>query len=469
MKKVLYASAECWPFSGKSSLAEVSRSLPIMLSEYFDIRVITPLYASIGFSYFSKMEYCGSVNVSLSWRTQVCKVFSLKQDGVIYYFLHNDNYFTRENLFGYYDDEERFAFFSRAVIESMSVTGFQPDIVHTNDWQTALVPVYMKLSNVFEHKQPKQIFTIQHIKRQGKCETDMIEDLLGISSERLCILENGGKVNFMKGAIVVCDKFNTVSKKYATELKSSAFALGLESTINTNSEKFIGILHGIDYDVYNPETDRFLEYKYGLENCELKLKNKLIVQKELCLKQNENIPVIIMISKLVSNKGMDIMKEAIYELLKENVQFIMLGEGEESYESFFSNLERKYPTKARCMVMHNDETAHKLFACGDYMVLPSQIEPCGRSQMIGLRYGTTPIVRRIGGLADSIDDVSVGGNGYVFEDYSSAALLGAMRRAVKDYENKEERKRLVERSMKKNFSWRSAAESYKRLYEEVLG
>lgn len=398
MKKILYVSAECRPFSGKSSLAEVTQSLPRVLSRDFDIRVVTPLYAGVGLDYYSQMEYIGKINVSLSWRVHECKVYSLTKDGVIYYFLKNDYYFGRANLYGYYDDEERFAFFARAVIESMKVTGFDPDIIHTNDWQSALVPVYMKLAN-HESEKPVQLFTIQHIARQGKCDEDMIEDLLGIHKGQLCILENSGKINFMKGAIVVCDRFNTVSRNYATELKSSAFAVGLESIISHNEGKFSGVLHGIDYEVYNPEKDKYLFYRYGAENSGLKLKNKLAVQKELCLKVSEEIPLIVVISKLVTNKGMDILKEAVFEILKNEVQFVMIGEGEERYENFFSNLQKIYPTKMRCMVMHSEAGAHRLFAAGDYMVLPSQVEPCGRSQMIALRYGASPIVRRIGGLA----------------------------------------------------------------------
>ena len=466
MKKILYVSAECRPFSGKSSLAEVTQSLPRVLSRDFDIRVVTPLYAGVGLDYYSQMEYIGKINVSLSWRVHECKVYSLTKDGVIYYFLKNDYYFGRANLYGYYDDEERFAFFARAVIESMKVTGFDPDIIHTNDWQSALVPVYMKLAN-HESEKPVQLFTIQHIARQEKCDEDMIEDLLGIHKGQLCILENSGKINFMKGAIVVCDRFNTVSRNYATELKSSAFAVGLESIISHNEGKFSGVLHGIDYEVYNPEKDKYLFYRYGAENSGLKLKNKLAVQKELCLKVSEEIPLIVVISKLVTNKGMDILKEAVFEILKNEVQFVMIGEGEERYENFFSNLQKIYPTKMRCMVMHSEAGAHRLFAAGDYMVLPSQVEPCGRSQMIALRYGASPIVRRIGGLADSVTDVSAGGNGYVFEEYSSAALLNAMQRAVKDYSDKSARAELVKKSMAADFSWESAAEGYKKIYEEM--
>ena len=466
MKKILYVSAECRPFSGKSSLAEVTQSLPRVLSRDFDIRVVTPLYAGVGLDYYSQMEYIGKINVSLSWRVHECKVYSLTKDGVIYYFLKNDYYFGRANLYGYYDDEERFAFFARAVIESMKVTGFDPDIIHTNDWQSALVPVYMKLAH-HESEKPVQLFTIQHIARQGKCDEDMIEDLLGIHKGQLCILENSGKINFMKGAIVVCDRFNTVSRNYATELKSSAFAVGLESIISHNEGKFSGVLHGIDYEVYNPEKDKYLFYRYGAENSGLKLKNKLAVQKELCLKVSEEIPLIVVISKLVTNKGMDILKEAVFEILKNEVQFVMIGEGEERYENFFSNLQKIYPTKMRCMVMHSEAGAHRLFAAGDYMVLPSQVEPCGRSQMIALRYGASPIVRRIGGLADSVTDVSAGGNGYVFEEYSSAALLNAMQRAVKDYSDKSARAELVKKSMAADFSWESAAEGYKKIYEEM--
>ncbi len=461
MKKILFVTAECQPMSGNgSSLGEVSRSLTKMLHRCgFDIRVISPLYASVSPKYFSRMEYIGKKEVALSWRKQMCDVYSCETEGVTYYFIKNENYFDRENLFGYLDDNERFAFFCKAVIETMEVTGFYPDLIHANDWQSALVPVYLRTLKGLDERatSAKLLFTVQHVDRQGKCSVDMIEDLLGISYHNLCILENSGKLNFMKGAIVVSDKITTVSPNYAKELENSSVALGLENIFQLNSYKFTGILHGIDYKKYNPMTDERIYVNYNAECLEGKKKNKLLLQEELCLKQREDVPVISMITKLVSKKGVDTVKTAIGSILENDVQFLMLGQGEAGYENFFSDLESRYPTKMRTILMRSDEMAHKIYAGSDFFLMPSQSEPCGRSQMIASRYGTVPIVRKTGGLADSITDVSLGGNGYVFENNNGEELSFAVERALVGYEDKAFQTELIKRVMNTNF------------YREMLG
>ncbi|MEG1710846.1 MAG: glycogen/starch synthase [Clostridia bacterium] len=469
--KVLYVTSECAPFSGTSSLSEVSYSLPHALSdEGFDIRVISPLYASVSASYFSKMEYLGKKNVALAWRIQPFSVYKYVDGKVIHYFLQNEFYFGRDNLYGYLDDNERFIYFCKAVVDTMGITGFKPNMIHTNDWQTALVPIYMKLnySAIPEISAVKQLFAIQHIARQGKCDTDLIEDLLGISRHNQCYLENSGKLNFIKGAIVVSDRFITVSPNYAAELKNSMFAVGLEGIISLNHNKFSGLLHGIDYSAYNPMTDDALFMNYGVDDISGKAVNKEELQRMLSLKKDKNIPMISMITKLVSQKGVDIVKLVINEILNNNIQFILLGQGEIGYESFFDDLERRYPGKMRSIIMRNEDMAHKLFAASDYFLMPSQSEPCGRSQMIASRYGAIPIVRKIGGLADSIYDVSQGGNGYVFSDFTGDELLRTTERALDDYKDKQKYEALVKKVMNTDFSWKRAAVRYTQLYEEML-
>ncbi len=473
MKKILFVTSECEPMTGNaSSLGEVSRSLSRMLYRCgFDIRVITPLYASVSPVYFSRMEYIGSKEVSLSWRKQKCDIYSLNSEGVTYYFIKNENYFDRENLFGYLDDNERFAYFCKAVVDTMDVTGFYPDLIHANDWQSALVPVYLRTLRGFDERETaaKLLFTVQHVDRQGKCPVDMIEDLLGISHHNLCILENSGKLNFMKGAIVVSDKITTVSPNYARELESSSVALGLENVIQLNSYKIGGILHGINYKKYNPLTDGMIYENYDADSIEKKTINKLRLQEELCLKQRKNVPMISMITKLVSKKGVDTVKTAIGSILEKDVQFLMLGQGDEGYENFFSDLESRYPTKMRTILMRSDEMAHKIYAGSDFFLMPSQSEPCGRSQMIASRYGTVPIVRKTGGLADSIIDVSEGGNGYVFLNNNGEELLAAVDRALEGYGNAGFREELIKRVMKTDFSWEKAAWNYASIYREMLG
>jgi len=485
MKKILYVTSECTPFSGNgSSLAEVSMSLPSAVAALgYDVRVISPLYGSVSVRNLSKMEYIGKLNVNLSWRKQECEIFTAKNNGVTHYFIANDYYFGRENLFGYMDDTERFAFFSKAVVDSVKMLDFQPDIIHANDWQSALVPVYMKTlystqpfcNNDGLDGRPfvscgdvKMLFTIQHINRQGKCDAELIEELLGISHNHLCVLETSGKVNFTKGAIVVSDKFSTVSPNYAKELTGSGAALGLENIIMLNDYKFSGILHGIDYEKYNPTTDRMIYCTFDGDNLENKLMNKLSMQKMLCLRQGKNIPLIAMITKLVSKKGIDLVKNIISTILEKDVQFVLLGQGEAAYESFFSDLERQHPSKMRTILMRDDEMAHKIFAASDYFLMPSQTEPCGRSQMIASRYGSLPIVRKIGGLADSVIDVSEGGTGFVFSDATGEAFTEAIERALFEFTDENAHIRHVKRAMNTDFSWENAAKQYAALYDEML-
>lgn len=472
MKKILFVTSECEPFSGNgSSLGDVSRSLSRMLYRCgFDIRVISPLYASISPIYFSRMEYIGCKEVCLSWRKERCEVFSCNREGVTYYFIKNENYFDRENLFGYLDDNERFAFFCKAVVETMDITDFYPDLIHANDWQSALVPVFLRTIKGLDERMNnvKLIFTVQHADRQGKCPTDMIEDLLGISYHDLCILENSGKLNFMKGAMVVSDRITTVSPNYAKELENSSVALGLENIFHINAYKLEGILHGIDYKKYNPKTDKRIYVNYDVNNLENKTANKFRLQEDLCMKKRSDVPIISMITKLVTKKGVDTIKSVIGEILKEDVQFFMLGQGEAGYENFFADLESQYPTKMRSIIMRSDDMAHRIYAGSDFFLMPSQSEPCGRSQMIASRYGTVPIVRKTGGLADSVTDVLYGGNGYVFENNSGEELLAVVKRAIGDFKNQEKHRELMRRVMETDFSWESAAWKYAKIYNDML-
>ncbi|MDD4291947.1 MAG: glycogen/starch synthase [Clostridia bacterium] len=467
-KKVLYATAECYPFAGSSSLAEISYSLSKQINgDKYEVRVIMPLYSEMSPVYISEMEYLGSKDITLSWRVQRANVFKARKDGVTCYFIDNDYYFKRKNLFGHMDDIERFAFFNKAVLDVFDITGFIPDIIHCHDWQTALIPVYLKIlfAGNEEYSRIKTVFTIHHIEHQGKLDTYAMEDILGISQDNMCIMETGGKVNLIKGAIVVSDVLTTVSPNYKDELFGSEQALGLENIIRQNRDKFFGILLGIDYADYDPQTDRNIYRNYNMHDFTGRSYCKEKLQETFGLSVNPDTPIIAVITKLVNKKGVDLLKSVLPDILNLDVQFILLGKGEKEYESFFEGMEKRYTTKLRTVIGVDSDVARKLFSGSDFFLMPSQTEPCGRSQMIGSRYGAIPIVRKTGGLADSIADVQVGGNGYVFEGYQPSEMLDAIKRAVSDYKNKSYRISLIDKVMRTDFSWARTAEQYEKRYD----
>ena len=470
--KVLYASSEALPFAMSGGLADVAGALPKALRKRFiGCRVVMPLYSSISEELRSKMTFVCSITVPVAWRRQYCGVFEAHMDGVIYYLIDNQYYFNREGMYGHYDDAERFAFFSRAVLEIIPHIGFTPDIIHCNDWQTALIPVYLDTFYKYDdlYKNMKTVFTIHNIQYQGKYGKELIGDVLGIPYERESIIEYDDCVNFMKGAIQCSNKITTVSPTYSKEILDPYYSHGLDSILKEFTYKLTGIVNGIDVDVYNPETDKLIYKNFNADDMSGKAYNKQKLQEELGLPVRDYAPVIGIVTRLVNHKGLDLVKCVFEEILKADVQFAILGSGDWEFESFFNEMAQKYPDKVGLKIGFNPQLAHRIYAGADIFLMPSQSEPCGLAQMVALRYGTIPIVRETGGLNDTISDSGDGiGNGFTFKSYNAHDMLNTVWRALEGYSDKQGWQTLKERAMRCDNSWGTSANAYIKLYKEIL-
>ena len=467
-RKILYVASEARPFIATGGLADVIGSLPQALAEdaAYDVRVVLPLYSEIKTEHRRKMSFLGNIFVPLGWRNQYCGIFSYQQNHVTYYFLDNEYYFKRPGCYGYYDDGERFAFFSRAVLEIMPFIGFYPDILHCHDWQAALASIYLKTiyCHLPEYQFIHALFTIHNIEYQGKFSLDILEDLFGLEQEHRGLLEYDGCINLMKAAIECSEYFSTVSPTYANEIKTVQYAHGLEKIICKNESKLRGILNGIDVNMYNPKTDTALFANFDAENLENKKICKTEMQKMLGLPEKD-VPVIAMITRLVSHKGLDLVKSVIEDVLHEDVQFVLLGTGDYSYEEYFKFLGRTYEGKTSINIAFNGDLSKKIYSGADMFLMPSISEPCGLSQMIASRYASIPIVRETGGLYDSIKPYGNGGNGFTFSSTNPYDMLYVIHEALNVYKNKDEWKALMKKAATTDFSWAHSAEEYKALYE----
>lgn len=471
-RKILFAASECTPFIATGGLAEVIGSLSKSLAqdEEYDVRVVLPLYSDIRGDYRQRFTYLGNINVPLGWRNQYCGIFSYEESGVTFYFLDNEYYFRRGGCYGYYDDGERFAFFSRAVMEILGFLQFYPDVLHCHDWQSALAAIYLK--TIYCHRREysliRAVFTIHNIEYQGKYSLDVLEDLFGISNDYRYLLEFDGCANLMKAAIECSETFTTVSPTYAEEIKRAEYAHGLQGEVERNAFKLRGILNGIDVKSYDPATDPALFAPYSAENPAGKEVCKAELQKMLGLPVREDVPVVAMISRLVAHKGLDLVRAAIEELLADDVQFVLLGTGDSEYESYFKDLANRYKGKAVSIIAFNGDLSRKIYSGADIFLMPSKSEPCGLSQMIASRYLTVPVVRETGGLYDSIKPYGAGGNGFTFAAYNAGDMLYVLREAVSLYKNKPEWQKLMIKAGTTDFSWQRSAEEYKKLYTDTL-
>ena len=466
--KILIVGAEALPFAATGGLGDVLGSLPAALAREAsdaDIRVVMPLYAKVGAEYREKMTKVVEINVKLAWRNQYCGIYSLEKDGVIYYFLDNEYYFDRDALYGFFDDGERYAFFSRAVMDMIPAIDFYPDVLHANDWQSALTVVYNKL--YYKYPGMKTIYTIHNIEYQGKYDKYILGDVFAIDNSDLSIVEYDGCINLTKGAIVCCDRLTTVSSRYADEIKDAFFAHGLENIIKANAEKLSGIVNGIDYEYYNPlKLDE--KFSAGYRTFSGKAKNKAALQEMLGLPTDTDAPIVSMISRLASHKGFDLVKCVLEEALdNSDMQFVLLGTGEKEFEYYFCELAAKYPTRVRALFEFNKELSKKIYAGSDIFLMPSKSEPCGLSQMIASRYATVPIVRETGGLYDTIkpfNSETLEGNGVTFCTYNAHDMLDAINRTLAFYKDKSVWKKLVKNAAEKDFSWNASARLYLLMY-----
>ncbi len=467
-KKILFVASEARPFIATGGLADVIGSLPQALAKdaKFDIRVVLPLYSDIKPDQRRKLSFLGNLYVPLGWRNQYCGVFTCQENGVIYYFIDNEYYFKRPGCYGYYDDGERFAFFSRSVMEILPFIGFYPDVMHCHDWQTALASIYLKTIYCKrpEYQFIRSLFTIHNIEYQGKYSLDILEDLFGISNSYKYLMEFDGCINLMKAAIECSEQFSTVSPTYANEIKSEQYAHGLQEIIRRNEFKLTGILNGIDVDTYNPETDKALFANYSVDDLTNKGVCKAEMQSMLGLPVKD-VPVIAMITRLVSHKGLELVKTVAEDILHEDVQFVLLGTGDFAYEEYFKDLGRRYEGKVSANIAFNNDLSRKIYSGADIFLMPSISEPCGLSQMIASRYATIPVVRETGGLYDSIKPYGAGGNGFTFASCNAYDMLYVVHEATATYANKDAWTALMKKAMTTDFSWQRSADDYKKLYQ----
>ena len=472
--KVLFCASEALPFSATGGLADVAGSLPQALrARLIGCRVVVPLYDGIPQELRDQMHFVTSISVPVAWRRQYCGIFEAKVNNVIYYLIDNQYYFKRSGIYGHFDDAERFAFFSRAILEMLPYIDFKPDIIHANDWQTALVPVYYRLfyANNEWYSGIKTLFTIHNIQYQGQYGKEILEDVFGIPNYESSLLEFNRDVNLMKGAIECANWVSTVSPTYAQEILDPWFAHKLDPILRERSWKLSGILNGIDTENYNPATDPNIYAHYSREDRANKAVNKQKLQERLCIEQNPDLPLVGMVTRLVSHKGLDLVKEGVDNVMEySNAQFVVLGSGDLEYENYFKWMQEKYPGRFVMCLGFVPELSRKIYAGSDIFLMPSKSEPCGLSQMIALRYGTIPVVRETGGLKDSITDSGDGqGNGFTFKTYNTGDMLHSLHRAIYAYNSdKEGWGVLVDRAMGCDNSWGRSANEYIRLYKQIL-
>ncbi|MBQ4105719.1 MAG: glycogen synthase [Clostridia bacterium] len=471
--RILYCASEANPFAGSGGLADVAGSLPQTLCRKGqDCRIVMPLYGTIPMELRSQLNFITNFTVPVAWRNMYCGLFWARHKDCTYYFIDNEYYFKRDKLYGFYDDAERFAFFSRAILEMLPHIDFHPDIIHTNDWQTALVPTYYYL---FYSKNPwyhniKNIFTIHNIQYQGQYGWEVNTECVGIPKDDEWILDADGKLNMVKGAIQTAVRVTTVSPSYALEIKDPWYAHGLDKYLRDNHYKLCGILNGIEPLDWDPATDYHLYRNYTMDDMSGKGECKRALQERLGLEQRWDVPMVAMVTRLVSHKGLDLVKYGLEHLLgTENMQFVILGTGDEEYENFFRDMQWKYPGRVCFCQGFVPELARKIYSGADIFLMPSKAEPCGLAQMISLRYGTIPVVREVGGLKDSVfDSADNYGNGFTFKNYTTDDMIHAVKRALWGIQDDYGWHQLMWRAMMSNNSWDRSADDYIVVYGDTM-
>ena len=479
-EKILFVTSEAVPFIKTGGLADVAGTLPKYFDrEKYDVRVILPKYASMKGEWKDKLQYRTHFEMQLAWRNMYVGVLETEIDGIPFYFIDNEYYFS--GGWPYEDirwDIEKFAFFSRAVLSALPSIDFRPDIIHCHDWQAALVPVYLNdafQSNPF-YQNIKTIMTIHNLRFQGIYDKNIIQDIIGISDSYFTPdkLEAYGDVNLLKGGIVYADRVTTVSETYAEEIKTEFYGEKLDKLLQARSNVLTGIVNGIDYNIFNPETDIHLPYKFDKETVTTeKVKNKVELQRQLGLREDPNVMMIGIVSRLTDQKGFDLIECVLDEICQDEVQIVALGTGEERYENMFRYYAWKYPGKVSANIYYSDELSHKIYGSCDAFLMPSLFEPCGLSQIMSLRYGTVPIVRETGGLKDTVipfNEFENSGTGFSFRNYNAHEMMATVRYAERIfYDQKDQWNDLVKRAMKVDFSWNASAEKYEILYDHMLG
>lgn len=475
MLKVLYIASECAPYAKTGGLGDVMESLPLVMRKMkVDARVIIPKYSNIPAEYKKEMVHKKTLTVPVGWRKQYGGLEVLNHEGSTYYFLDNEMYFKRDGLYGYFDDAERYAYFCRGVLEALPYLDFEPQILHCNDWHSGLVPLFLKAfyQNKPLYEKIKTVFTIHNLKYQGIFPMEIVEDLLGLDQSYRYHegLEFNGTVNFLKAGLVFSDSITTVSETYAQEIKTPYYGENMDGILRKYEDKLQGITNGIDYNKYNPETDPDIYVKYRSSQVK-KGQNKAKLQEDVGLPV-KNVPLLVMVSRLTRQKGLDLLTCILDELLAMDLQLIILGTGDYGYEQMLRSAAERHPQKMRTFLMFNEAFARKIYAASDIYLMPSLFEPCGLSQLIALRYGSLPLVRETGGLLDTVhsyNEATGKGNGFSFTNFNAHDFLYTVRRAVDFYYNKKAIwNKLVKNAFKSNFNWTGSAQKYIDLYDSLL-
>ncbi|MBQ6814316.1 MAG: glycogen synthase GlgA [Lachnospiraceae bacterium] len=480
MRNILFVASECVPFIKTGGLADVVGSLPKCFNkEEFDCRVIIPKYMCMKQQYTENLEYVTNFYMQLNWRSQYVGVFKTVYDGITVYMIDNEYYFGGDKPYGdICYDIEKFAFFSRAALSILPVIGFRPDVIHCHDWQTGLVPVYLKdcFAEGDFYRGIKSVMTIHNLKFQGVWDVKTVRDIAGLSdyyftSDKLKYYDDA---NLLKGGIVYADYVTTVSDTYAEEIKTPFYGEGLDGLMRARSNCLCGIVNGIDYDEYNPETDPYITKNYNIDTFRKEKKvNKKKLQQDLGLDVDDKKFMLGVVSRLTDQKGFDLIAYIMDELCQEDIQLVVLGTGEERYENMFRHFDWKYNNKVSANIYYSEEMSHRIYASCDAFLMPSLFEPCGLSQLMSLRYGTIPIVRETGGLKDTVEpynEYESKGTGFSFANYNAHEMLGTIRYAMDTYYNKKrEWNKMVDRAMMANFSWDVSARKYEQIYRNLLG
>lgn len=476
--KILFAASEAAPFIKTGGLADVAGSLPAALAkEGHEVVVMLPLYQGISEDWRAQMTFERYFDVALAWRSCYCGIFSLVKDGVTYWFVDNEYYFKRSDVYGHYDDGERFAYFSRAVIETPEKMGFAPDILHCNDWQTALAPIYLLEERTRKacFAGTKSVFTIHNIEYQGRYGRDILEDVFGLDKTYFNpgMLKYYDDVNLLQGAMYASDYVTTVSPTYASELRYDFYAHGLAGVVEACSWKMAGILNGIDTALYDPVTDKTLAANFSRSAIGGKKECKAALQQAVGLNPAPEVPIVACVSRLVQHKGFDMVLSALEGIMGMDLQMVVLGTGDWNYEEAFRHAAGQYPGRFSACIQYSAALSNAIYGGADFLLMPSVAEPCGLSQMIAMRYGTIPIVRETGGLKDSVAPCNAEektGTGFTFASVDSGDMLDAVRRGVDFYHGSRQKWiALMKRAMGADFSWDRSARTYLDIYGSLLG
>ena len=475
--KILFCAFEAMPFVKTGGLGDVAGSLPRALNEAGgSARLIMPKLGAISEKYTSKMRHIADFTVTLGWRQQYCGIESLRLGGVTCYFIDNEYYFKRPAAYGYGDDEERVAFFSMAILAALPhLKGWFPDVLHLNDWHTAMAPVYLKtrFSADKRYSSLKTVFSIHNLRFQGQFDSYFTGDVLGLGEEeaRHHGLYRDGCTNMMQGAVCCSDLLGTVSPAYAEEICTPEYGEGLDDVFRSRKNSLRGILNGIDTKAYDPAGDKTIFRKYAAGDIPGKAANKAAVQQELGLPVRDDLPLIVLISRLTDQKGLDLVLEVCDAILDTGVQLAILGTGDKAYEAAFSAIANRRPESMAAIIRFDENLSHRMYAGGDMVLMPSRFEPCGLTQLYGLRYGALPIVRETGGLKDSVapyNKYTGEGTGFSFANYNAAELLDTVRRAAALwYDDRESWNSMMRRAMEQDFSWSASARKYMDMYREL--